>query len=55
MGLLIIKNHLSMQFVESLLMKHLCLHLCLELVFFQKMFLELVEKIKQLHVLLALA
>jgi hypothetical protein len=33
MGLLIIKNHLSMQFVESLQMKHLCLHLCQRLVF----------------------
>jgi len=33
MGLLIIKNHLSMQFVESLRMKHLCLHLCQRLVF----------------------
>jgi hypothetical protein len=54
MGLLIIKNHLSMQFVESLWMKHLCSHLCPKLVFFQEIFLELVEKIKQLHVLLIL-
>jgi hypothetical protein len=28
MGMLIVKNHLPMQFVESLWMKCLCLHLC---------------------------
>lgn len=57
MGLLIAKNHLPMQFVESLSMKHLCLHLCPRLVFPskkqfpQKMFPKLVEKTKQLYVL----
>jgi len=49
-----------MQFVESMLMKHLCLYLCPRLLFpskkmfSQKMFLELVEKIKLLYVLLVL-
>ncbi len=57
MGLLIIKHHLPMQFVQSLCMKHLCLHLCPRLAFLskkkfsQKMFLELVEKTKQLYIL----
>ncbi len=46
MGLLIVKNHMHVQFVENLWMKCLCL---------QEMFPKLVEKTKQLHVLLALA
>jgi hypothetical protein len=56
MGLLIVKNHQPMQFVESLWMKCLCLHLCPKLVFLskkqfsQKMSLELVVKTKQLYV-----
>jgi hypothetical protein len=32
-SMLIVKNHLPMQFVESLWMKHLCLHLCSRFVF----------------------
>ncbi len=57
MGLLIVKNHQPMQFVESLLMKCLCLHLCPKLLFFsrkqfsQKMFFELIKKAKQMYVL----
>jgi hypothetical protein len=33
MGLLLVKNHLLMQFVESIWIKHLYLHLCSKLVF----------------------
>jgi hypothetical protein len=57
MGLLIIKNHLSMQFVKSMRMKHLCLHLCQRLIFppkksfSQEMVPKLMEKTKQLYVL----
>jgi hypothetical protein len=36
MGLLIVKNHMHVQFVENLWMKCLCLHLCSKLVFISK-------------------
>jgi len=59
-GLLIIKNNLPIQFVESIWLKWLALCSCPKLIFsFRKQFsqeilLRLVEKTKQFHVLFAL-
>jgi hypothetical protein len=50
--LVILKNHLLMQFVESVWLKRFAMHLCPRLLFpskkqfFQKVLLELVEKCK---------
>ncbi len=55
LGLLIIKNHLHLKFVEIQWLKHFNIHLCAKVVWFskkeisQEIFLELMEKIKQLY------
>jgi hypothetical protein len=60
LGLLIIKNNSLFQFVENIWLKWLVLHLCPKLNFpsrkqhSQEILPRLVEKTKQLHVLLAL-
>jgi len=57
LALLIVKNHLALQFVENVWLKHLVLQLCPHVQFpFQKLFsniflLKLVEKIKEMYVL----
>jgi len=57
LGLLIVKNHLPLQFVESVWLKCLVLQLCLHVQFHsQKLFsntvlFELVEKTKETYVL----
>ncbi len=61
LGLLIVKNNLPIQFVESMWLKHLILCLCPKLnfpsrqQFSQDILLGLVEKTNQLYVFLALA
>jgi len=57
LGLLIIKNNLPLQFVESIWFKCLILHLFPKVVlyyrkhFFQEILLNLMEKMKQLYIL----
>jgi hypothetical protein len=60
LGLLIVKNNLPIQFVESIWLKHLILHLCPKLnfpsrrQFSQDILPRLVEKVNWLYVLLTL-
>jgi hypothetical protein len=60
LGLLIIKNHLPLQFVENSWLKRFSMHLCpnfdfLSIKFFSyELLLQLMEKTRQLYVLLAL-
>ncbi len=57
LGLLIMKNNLPLQFVESVWFKHLILHLSIRIVFpsrkrfSQEILPNLVEKMKQVYVL----
>ncbi len=57
LDLLIVKNHLHVQFVKNVWLKHLTMHLCQRIVFSsknkfsQKIFPKVVEKMKQLYVL----
>ncbi len=61
LGLLIVKNHLPLQIVKSNWLNRFSMHLCPQIVFlsikyfFHELLPRLVEKIKQLYVLLALA
>jgi hypothetical protein len=61
LGLLIVKNNLLIQFVESMWLKRLILHLCPKLnflsknQFLQEILLRLVKKTNQLYVVHALA
>ncbi len=61
MGLLVVKNHLAIQFVKSIWLKHLVMQLCPHVVFpsqktfNKKMLLNLVQKAKPTYVLLILA
>ncbi len=60
MGLLIVKNHFPLQFVESSWLKRFYMHLCPRIVFpsmkqfSNELLPKLVKKTKQLYVLLAL-
>jgi hypothetical protein len=57
---LIVKNHISLQFVENSWLKKFSIHLCFRIVFpsrkqiFNELLLGLVEKTRQLYVLLVL-
>ncbi len=59
-GLLIVKNHLSLQFVENVWFQHLVLRLCFQVEFtfnkysFQEILWNLVEKMKHEYILLKL-
>jgi hypothetical protein len=54
LALLVIKNHLPIQFVESIWLKCLIMHLCPKIVFSQKNLVDLMEKMKEEYVLLKL-
>jgi hypothetical protein len=60
LALLVVKNHLPIQFVESTWLKRLVMHLCPRVVFpsrktfSQEVLVYLVEKMKEEHMLLKL-
>jgi hypothetical protein len=60
LALLVVKNHLLIQFVDSTWLKRLVMHLCPRVVFpsrkmfSQEVLVDLVEKMKQEYVLLKL-
>jgi hypothetical protein len=60
LAFLVVKNHLPIQFVESIWLKHLVMHLCPRVafqsrkLFSQEVLVNLMEKMKQEYVLLKL-